>query len=119
MIKKVNIFDADEPFNIDDQNTEYGLFNPYSKATSIILQLYSMEFGAPPLYAELNRACRDYDESKMPVLGPYAQCLTMITAAAEKRRVLTDKIKTGEDFKNINGGADFNMAGSFLLFRGV
>lgn len=117
--KSVNFSDPNKPFNIDDNDDEYGLFNPYSKATAVVLQLYSMEFGAPPLYAALNTACRDVDTSKMPQLGGYAQCLTMITAAAEKRRKESDKIRTGDEIKKSVGGGDFNMAGSFLLYRGA
>lgn len=48
------IIDQDEAKKDSDLN----LANPYSKITGFILQLLSMEFGSPPLYAELNRASR-------------------------------------------------------------
>lgn len=35
--------------------------NPYGKVTSLILYLYSMEIGTPPLYSEVNRVTRDMD----------------------------------------------------------
>ena len=38
-----------------------GLLNPYSRATSLILYLYSMELGSPQLYSEVNRVARDMD----------------------------------------------------------
>ena len=36
-----------------------GIWNPYSKSTCLMLQLYSMEIGSPQLYAEVNRVTRD------------------------------------------------------------
>ena len=36
-----------------------GLCNPYSKASCLLMQLYSMEIGSPQLYAEVNRVARD------------------------------------------------------------
>ena len=36
-----------------------GLLNPYSKASCLLMQLYSMEIGSPQLYAEVNRVARD------------------------------------------------------------
>ena len=36
-----------------------GLWNPYSKACCLLMQLYSMEIGSPQLYAEVNRVARD------------------------------------------------------------
>ena len=45
-----------------DYNTGYdpilGLLNPYSKASCLLMQLYSMEIGSPQLYAEANRVAR-------------------------------------------------------------
>ena len=57
-------------FTDDEMNTplkgEYpgndpilGLKNPYSKASCLLMQLYSMEIGSPQLYAEVNRVARD------------------------------------------------------------
>lgn len=94
---------------------EIGLLNPYSKVTCFLLYLYSMEFGSPPLYVELNRVTRDMDMSQLENLGPLLKAMTPITGGAEKERHNDDKIKTGEHW----GGVKFNMAGGFLLFRGV
>ena len=35
-----------------------GLENPYSKASCMLIQLYSMEIGSPQLYSEANRVAR-------------------------------------------------------------
>ena len=35
-----------------------GLENPYSKASCLLMQLYSMEIGSPQLYSEANRVAR-------------------------------------------------------------
>ena len=56
---RADLVDNDAPMNISEDDMELGLFNPYSKVTALVLQLYSMEFGASPLYSELNKACRD------------------------------------------------------------
>lgn len=74
---------------------DLSLTNPYSQVTCFILYLYSMEFGQPPLYAELNRVCRDMDMSELENLGPIAKALNMITISAEGRRESEDRIKTG------------------------
>ena len=42
-----------------------------------------------------------------------------ITAFAEEGRTAEDKIKTGEMIKKRIGGVEDNMAGCFLLYRGV
>ena len=47
----------------EGMDPEIGLNNPYSKVTCFILYLYSMEFGTPPLYSELNRVAREMDLS--------------------------------------------------------
>ena len=54
-------------FTDDEMNTPLspfkdpilGLCNPYSKASCLLMQLYSMEIGSPQLYAEVNRVARD------------------------------------------------------------
>lgn len=57
---------------MDSYSDELGLQNPYSKITCFVLNLYSMELGVPPLYAELNRVTRDMDLSQLYILGPFA-----------------------------------------------
>ena len=58
------------------EDDELGLTNPYSCVTCWILYLYSLEFGSPPLYAELNRVCRNMDLSELETLGPIAKALS-------------------------------------------
>ena len=44
---------------LTDDDPILGLYNPYSKACCLLMQLYSMEIGSPQLYAEVNRVARD------------------------------------------------------------
>ena len=64
---------------MNDDDPELGLEEPYSKATCLILYLYSMELGDPPLYAELNRVARDMDLTQLKNLGPIQKTLGLIT----------------------------------------
>ena len=43
---------------VDGNDPILGLSNPYSKASCLLMQLYSMEIGSPQLYAEANRVAR-------------------------------------------------------------
>ena len=43
----------------DRKDQILSLINPYSKASCLLMQLYSMEIGSPQLYAEINRVARD------------------------------------------------------------
>ena len=65
----VDIQKSDVPLE-RSKDKEIGLYNPYSKVTCFVLYLYSMEFGSPTLYAELNRVTRDMDLSQLKNLGP-------------------------------------------------
>lgn len=78
-----------------DSDPDLGLFNPYSKVTCMVLYLYSMELGTPPLYAEANRVSRDMDLGYVKELGPYLKCLYQITLNSEKYKRREDKITTG------------------------
>ena len=60
-----------------------------------MVYLYSMEFGEPPFYAELNKAIRNMDSTKLQMFGPFARALYEITWNAEAGRNDSDKIKTG------------------------
>ena len=40
------------------ENDDLNLNDPYSKMSCLILYLYSMKLGNPPLYFEINRICR-------------------------------------------------------------
>ena len=46
------------PLKKDEDDQILGLWNPYSKASCLLMQLYSMEIGSPQLYAEANRVAR-------------------------------------------------------------
>lgn len=55
-----------------------------------------MEFGSPTLYYELNRVCREMDETELETLGPFAKALSFITLCCENMRNDDDKILTGK-----------------------
>ena len=86
--------------------------NPYSPVACWVLYLYSMELGDPPLYMELNRACRQMDQDLLPLLGPYAKALELVCYLAEENKKKVDKIVHG--FVIWKG-----LAGCYLLWRGV
>lgn len=73
-----------------------------------------MELGDPPLYAVVNRVVRDMDRSYLGTLGPYIACLNKITEWSELKKDEMDRIVPGRSL----GGADWNIAGSFLAFKG-
>ena len=98
-----------------DKDADICLANPYSKACCLIFQLYSMEIGSPPLYSVANRVSRDMDLTLLKELGPFLRALFEITKWAENYKKEDDKILQGRSF----GGKQGNMAGSFLLLRGV
>ena len=56
-------------------------FNPNSPVTQTVLYLYSME---PPIYRELNMACRKRDYTKIDSLGPFAAAIGEILRTAEQ-----------------------------------
>ena len=55
------IKDYNQVMTMNVNDTELGLCNPYSKITCILFNLYQMELGIPPLYAEINRVTREMD----------------------------------------------------------
>ena len=64
----------------DDFNSPYNLFNSKSKASFLLLHIYSME---PPFYFHLNTACRNKDFNLITMLGPFADALYWVVAKAE------------------------------------
>ena len=48
-------------------------------------------------------------------LGPFLHALGKITSHSERNKNLYDKVVPGHEY----GGLVYNMAGSFLLFRGA
>ena len=113
----MDIVDWNMPF--DNNSSEHGVWNPYSKITCFCLYLYSLELGNPPLYAEANRVSRDMDLTYLRDLGPYLRTIGAITGGAERNREQVDKIKTGEMIMKEIGGVMHNLAGAILLWRGV
>ena len=91
------------------------IHNPYGAVACWVLQLYSMELGSPPLYMELNRASREIDQTLLPLLGPFAFALGCVCSGAEEFKKKEDKIIPGIEI----GGVEENLAGCFLLWRGV
>ena len=102
--------------SVNDGYDEMSLENPYGKMSCLILYLYSMELGSPPLYYEINRVCRTMDQSNILTLGPYIKALGQVTKLSEKYREDQDQITTG---RNISYSNEYNMAGLFILYRGI
>ena len=73
-----------------------------------------MEWGQPPLYAEVNRVTRELDMSEIENLGPFINILFWVLNAGEDKRSETDKIPSGK----MRGGVEFNYAGCFMVWRG-
>lgn len=111
--ESMGISDWDKPM-IHDRVPELGLLNPYSKITYLIVYLYSMELGSPPLYAEANRVSRDMDLTQLKHLGPYVRALNGCVQNAEFSKNPDDRVATGQ----MNGGVPNNLSGSYLLYRG-
>lgn len=76
-----------------------------------------MQLGDPPLYAEINRVCRNMDTAYLATLGPYVRCMGKVLLWNEKNKV--DTWETGEQiYKRVGGNID-NLAGIFLLYSGA
>ena len=50
--------EMNKPMWLNDEDPILGIKNPYSKASCLLMQLYSMEIGSPQLYADVNRVAR-------------------------------------------------------------
>jgi len=110
----IHIPDWNKPMEMS-KDPDVGLENPYSKVSCLVVHLYSMELGSPPLYSEANRVARDMDTTFLSTLGPFLKALFVITYSAERNKQYHDKIVTGE----MLGGVNNNMSGAFLLWRGA
>jgi len=64
-------------------SVDLDLCNPYSKATCLILYLYSMD---SYIQSELNKACWNMDVSKITNFGPFASALGYITSGTEMNK---------------------------------
>ena len=60
-----------------------GIFNPNSKIVQTLLWIYTIE---PPIYADLNSACREMNLDLLDDLGPYAIALFYILQGTESYR---------------------------------
>ena len=60
-----------------DFNSPYNLWNSSSKASFLLLHIYSME---PPFYFHLNTACRNKDFNLITMLGPFADALYWVVS---------------------------------------
>jgi len=69
--KMINFPDMDKQFN-NYKSDDYNLFSPTSRASFLVLWLYSLE---PPFYFHLNQACRSLDQTLLQFLGPFARAL--------------------------------------------
>lgn len=90
--------------------------NPYGKMTCLILYIYSLELGSPPLYSIINKIIRDSDLKNLTMLGPYIKSLGVVTFYAERKRYQSDQIKSGYF---LNKWEPYNFLGIFLVFRGA
>ena len=63
--------DVNARLTTEYSNDSNSLGNPYGQMTCLILYMYSMEFGEPQLYSEVNRVCRHMDETHLETLGPF------------------------------------------------
>ena len=85
--------------NLSKPLTPSILANPHHKITQYILYLYSMETF---IYADLNRATREKDESKIEYYGAFAATLSYIIY-----------------FANMNRRNEEKLVGNTELFRGL
>ena len=92
----------------DLQNDELGLHNPESNITCFVLYLSSLEFGLPPLYAELNRVMRVMDTTLLETLGPIMRALNEITKVGIGKKVSP---MNGMQIQEKQGGIVNNIGG--------
>ena len=83
--------------------------------TCLILYLYSMDLGVPPLYAEANRIAIDMNFDYLDSLGPFLQTLSFIPILSEKSRQPSEMIQMGSTLSK----TELNMYGSFILWKGA
>lgn len=76
----------------------------------MILWIYSIE---PPIYGDLNKACRKMDPEMMEDLGPYAIALYRILFACEPRR--DDRMPSTSAHRRY----EEHFFKTFLVYRGV
>ena len=77
------LFDFHKKGHLDKPLTAKILSDPYNKITKHILYLYSMETF---IYADLNRASREKDKTKIKFFGAFAAALSYIIYFANTNR---------------------------------
>jgi len=91
------------------------LLDPENKFVKLMFYMYSME---PPLYADLNRACRSMDETKLHSLGPYARVIFhMLNWGSVLDSKRPDPLKMGKEVGHDSLYGKYD--GSFMTFKGV
>ena len=78
--------EMDLPISASKKNKNLCYKDPNSAIFCLIVYLYSMEIGSPPLYAEANRVARDNDLNFVKELGPFLQALGKITSQLEVKK---------------------------------
>ena len=69
------LFDLADLGDLDEPLSKEILSDPTHNITKLLLYIYSMECF---IYTDLNRACRDQDQSKIQYYGAYAAALSYI-----------------------------------------
>ena len=77
------LFDLPNLGNLDKPLTTKILSNPNHKITKHIIYLYTMESF---IYADMNKACREKDETKIKFYGAFAAALSYIIYFANTKR---------------------------------
>ena len=91
--------------NPNEPLTVYELTNPNSKATCLVLYMYSME---SPFSVELNNSWKSLDQSKVATFGPIERALCEILRGAEANR--RDRLESC---------SVVSCSQSFLLYKGA
>ena len=89
---------ADLDEDMDKPLTPKVLSDPNHKAVKLLMYIYSMESF---IYTELNRVCREKDQSKIKFYGAFAAALSFIIHSANQNRVEDKLDKTTTLFRGI------------------
>ena len=98
--------------------TQKVLSDPEHKAVKHIMYIYSMESF---IYADLNRVCREKDNSKIKFYGAFAAALSFIIQSANQNRVEDKLDETTTLFRGVklaHSEAQFYEEGSTIHLLG-
>ena len=76
------LFDLEDLGDLDTPLSKEILSDPTHKITKLLLYIYTMECF---IYTDLNRACREQDQSKIQYYGAYAAALSYILYYADAK----------------------------------